>query len=321
MQNRFKFTHVQGSKYSQVMGRLFDRRCFWMGSRGSLGALKELNLTTVRDAQDKGVGSLALNRSSSLFCLEKVTWQNISVTRRDFQMHLSQWRFWGCSCDHTAQPEGLCAPFPYLLNHTEVWVEGTLKGLLVMTRDIFIYTGLLSAPSNLTLIVPYPFSQWFIAFSASHICALEELGVIFQWSVNSFHKGSRAVWKLACCLQNSFWLQILTFTWNCFFSNWNIYFLPWLKKKKKKKRKWFHITWSYHRITEYSVLEGTLKGHPAQLPCNEQGHLQLDQFGQCSDPLECFQGGEIWTGSTTSLGTCSNGLPPSFSKNSILCLI
>ena len=28
---------------------------------------------------------------------------------------------------------------------------------------------------------------------------------------------------------------------------------------------------------ESCELEGTLKGHPVQLPCNEQGHLQLNQ--------------------------------------------
>jgi len=31
------------------------------------------------------------------------------------------------------------------------------------------------------------------------------------------------------------------------------------------------------RITESFDLEGTLKGHLAQLPCSEQGHLQLHQ--------------------------------------------
>jgi len=33
-----------------------------------------------------------------------------------------------------------------------------------------------------------------------------------------------------------------------------------------------------HRIAESSELEGTLKGHPVQLPCNEQGHLMLHQL-------------------------------------------
>jgi len=31
-----------------------------------------------------------------------------------------------------------------------------------------------------------------------------------------------------------------------------------------------------HRVE----LEGTLKGHLAQLPCSEQGHLQLDGFSK-----------------------------------------
>ena len=35
--------------------------------------------------------------------------------------------------------------------------------------------------------------------------------------------------------------------------------------------------YSHHRIIEWFALEGTFKGHPVQPPCNEQGHLQLDQ--------------------------------------------
>lgn len=32
--------------------------------------------------------------------------------------------------------------------------------------------------------------------------------------------------------------------------------------------------------SELFELEGTIKGHLAQLPCNDQGHLQLDQVAQ-----------------------------------------
>jgi len=41
-----------------------------------------------------------------------------------------------------------------------------------------------------------------------------------------------------------------------------------------------------------SGLEGTLKGHLVQLPCNEQGHLQLHQVAQSpiQPDLECLQG-------------------------------
>jgi len=42
-----------------------------------------------------------------------------------------------------------------------------------------------------------------------------------------------------------------------------------------------------HRTIEWFGLEGTFKGHLVQLPCNEQGYLQLDQVAQ-SD-LACFQ--------------------------------
>jgi len=47
-----------------------------------------------------------------------------------------------------------------------------------------------------------------------------------------------------------------------------------------------------HRITECFGLEGTFRGHPAQPPCSEQGHLHLDQVAQnpVQPGLECFQG-------------------------------
>jgi len=38
-----------------------------------------------------------------------------------------------------------------------------------------------------------------------------------------------------------------------------------------------HTSSLSHRITESFVLEGTLKGHLVQCPCDEQGHLQLHQ--------------------------------------------
>jgi len=55
----------------------------------------------------------------------------------------------------------------------------------------------------------------------------------------------------------------------------------------------------FHRFTESHELEGSLEGHVAQLPCNEQKHLQLDQVAQSpvSPDLECLQG----RASTTSL--------------------
>jgi len=47
-----------------------------------------------------------------------------------------------------------------------------------------------------------------------------------------------------------------------------------------------------HRIIECFGLEGTFRGHPALLPCNEQGHLQLDRVAQSpvQPGFECFQG-------------------------------
>jgi len=38
--------------------------------------------------------------------------------------------------------------------------------------------------------------------------------------------------------------------------------------------------------------EGTFKGHLVQLPCNEQGYLQIDQIAQSliQPDLECLEG-------------------------------
>ena len=46
------------------------------------------------------------------------------------------------------------------------------------------------------------------------------------------------------------------------------------------------------RVIELSELEGTFKGHLLQPPCNERGHLQLDQVAQSpiQPDLECLQG-------------------------------
>ena len=47
-----------------------------------------------------------------------------------------------------------------------------------------------------------------------------------------------------------------------------------------------------HRTIESLELEETLKGHLVQLPCKEQGHLQLHQVSQnhIQSDLECLQG-------------------------------
>ncbi|KAK4825368.1 hypothetical protein QYF61_027121 [Mycteria americana] len=61
----------------------------------------------------------------------------------------------------------------------------------------------------------------------------------------------------------------------------------------KQEAKNHRITESQnHRIIEWFWLEGTFKGHPVQSPCNEQGHLQLDQVAQSpiQPDLDCLQG-------------------------------
>ena len=46
------------------------------------------------------------------------------------------------------------------------------------------------------------------------------------------------------------------------------------------------------RITELLVLEGIFEGQLVQLPCSEQGHLQLDHIAQnpIQPDLGCLQG-------------------------------
>lgn len=59
----------------------------------------------------------------------------------------------------------------------------------------------------------------------------------------------------------------------------------------------------FHRIIESFELEGTLKDHLAQPPCNEQGQLQFNQVAQSPihPNLECPQGWGISYIHTASL--------------------
>ena len=67
----------------------------------------------------------------------------------------------------------------------------------------------------------------------------------------------------------------------------------------------FTEAWN-HTIRECFRLEGTFRGHLAQLPCSEQGHLQLNQVAQSlvQTGLEYFQGCGLWA-------TCVKFSPPS----------
>ena len=65
-----------------------------------------------------------------------------------------------------------------------------------------------------------------------------------------------------------------------------------------------------HRIIESLELEGTFKDHLVQLPCNEQGHPQLDLGvqGLIQPHLESPQG---WGTPPQFWATCSNASSPS----------
>ena len=73
---------------------------------------------------------------------------------------------------------------------------------------------------------------------------------------------------------------------------------------------------SLHRIIGFFELEGTLEGHLVQLPCNEQGHLQLHQVLRAPSSLTsgfCMDGA-----STTSLGNLCHCLNTLIVKNKLL---
>ena len=65
-----------------------------------------------------------------------------------------------------------------------------------------------------------------------------------------------------------------------------------------------------YRITESLELEGTFKDHLVQLPCNEQGHPQLDLGvqGLIQPHLESPQG---WGTPPQFWATCSSASSPS----------
>jgi len=74
---------------------------------------------------------------------------------------------------------------------------------------------------------------------------------------------------------------------------------------------------SLHKIIECFGLEGTFKSHLVQPPCNEQGHLQLDQVAQliCEAHINSFNISQvklsaIKTGLTLCLGDTINQTVP-----------
>ena len=68
-------------------------------------------------------------------------------------------------------------------------------------------------------------------------------------------------------------------------------FLPWTSMYEQCTEGVFLRSY-FHRIIECFGLEGTFRGHLAQPPCSEQGHLQPDQIAQSpvQPGLEYFQG-------------------------------
>lgn len=71
-----------------------------------------------------------------------------------------------------------------------------------------------------------------------------------------------------------------------------------------------HSKTTLSEIRECFGLEGTFNGHLVQPPCNEKGHLQLDQFAQTPVPsaLESVQAST--DASTTLWATNASVLPP-----------
>jgi len=79
-----------------------------------------------------------------------------------------------------------------------------------------------------------------------------------------------------------------------------------------------------HRIIEYFGLEGAFRGHLAQHPCSEQGHLHLYQVSQSpvQPGLECFQGRDLHYLSRQLISVfhhphCTNFLPYIESKSTL----
>lgn len=64
------------------------------------------------------------------------------------------------------------------------------------------------------------------------------------------------------------------------------------ENKKSRPTSILHILYHRLRITELFELEGFLKGHLVQLPCNKQGQLQLGHVAQSpiQSDLECLHG-------------------------------
>ena len=60
-------------------------------------------------------------------------------------------------------------------------------------------------------------------------------------------------------------------------------------------------------IIESCGMEGTLKGHVVQLPCNEQGHLQLDQAFRAPSSLTFYVSRD--GAATASLGNLCQCFP------------
>ena len=76
--------------------------------------------------------------------------------------------------------------------------------------------------------------------------------------------------------------------------------------KNRSRKQCFTSFYIPDLFIESFELEGTIKGHLLQLPCNEQGHLQLDQMLEApsSLTLSVFRDGAP----TTSLGNLSQCL-------------
>lgn len=188
-------------------------------------------------------------------------------------------------------------------------LEGTFKGPLVMSRDIFSYMGLLSALSTLTLTQPCSLSllpMIHCLLSITHLCCGRAGCNFFNDLQTHCTKAPEQLesWRTASDYQYWHLLKSVSFQTEIF--------TPSPDKKNDPT--------SPGLITELQTgfcWKGPLKVIQLNPPAMSRVIFYWTSLDSAQTPLNVSRDGT----STTSLGTCSKVLPPLLSKNSILCLI